>query len=689
MFKVTVSDKSGQQSKLDFRKPEISIGRMKGNDIVLPKGNVSKRHATIYLRDNSFYVNDHGSTNGTYINGRKVLSEQLVAEGEKIYIGDFILQLDASANDLSGPPQGRHTLPPQPPLGMTSDERMPQNTVFDLGDDLPRDPLRDTYTTLPPDADSGRSDGYPHVPDGIRDTIGAHDDQLGPPAGRYVAVPYTGGGGDTSPPPSAPVAPPRPPGREPVAPSGPVAPSRSTPLPPSRGIAMQPAASPETARRPNSPVVPASPSSPGGEGKGSIQLHTSPPQLQQDFDEALYAKQADLIKLLVEKYPTSEWPTTAPVEDEQAKKRFERELGAALKSLSPPAAMRAKLEEILSREFHNLGILDALLEEESIRDIYVNRHDQVLIRSQGALIQNEQVFSSQEVLEVIGKRLLAQTDSPDDLAAEIRLAQGARLHIVMPPLAAQGPVITVRKPPSSHPSIMDLVDQSVLSAGMADFLMNAIDAGRSIAIVGPTSSGKTTLMSALAQLIHDGIRIVSIEDYGHIHLDQSSAVRLEVDAARGYDKRFLLRQALSMHPQRILLDECRSAEAYDWVTGVASGTEGSLMTVHGVNALDALGRLESLCLLGSSDLSPRGIREQIARAVNIVVTTNRTSDGAVRVQQIAELQGVDLDAFRLNDIFYFRIDGATGDFHSTGYIPLFYEDLRQFIPDLDFSIFQE
>ena len=114
-----------------------------------------------------------------------------------------------------------------------------------------------------------------------------------------------------------------------------------------------------------------------------------------------------------------------------------------------------------------------------------------------------------------------------------------------------------------------------------------------------------------------------------------------------------------------------------------------MLTVHGVNALDALGRLESLCLLGSRDISPRGMREQIARSINIVVTVNRTNEGSVRVQQIAELQGVDLDAFRLNDIFYFRTIGTAGSFHPTGYIPLFYEDLKQVMPDIDFSVFQE
>jgi pilus assembly protein CpaF len=137
------------------------------------------------------------------------------------------------------------------------------------------------------------------------------------------------------------------------------------------------------------------------------------------------------------------------------------------------------------------------------------------------------------------------------------------------------------------------------------------------------------------------------------------------------------------------MDEVRGPEAYDWVTSAAAGTEGSLATMHGTSATDALGRLESLCVLGSRDVSPRGLREQIARAVNLVVVVNRRREGGFRIQQISEVQGVDLDAFRVNDIFYFRAEGASGGFHPTGYVPMFYEDLRHAGVDVDFGIFRE
>jgi pilus assembly protein CpaF len=185
------------------------------------------------------------------------------------------------------------------------------------------------------------------------------------------------------------------------------------------------------------------------------------------------------------------------------------------------------------------------------------------------------------------------------------------------------------------------------------------------------------------------VRVISVEDYNRIELPQSSAVRLEASPSAGFDKRFLLRQAVQMHPQRILLDECRGAEANEWVSAVATGTEGGMVALHGTSPSDALARLESMCLSSSPEVSARALREQIARAIHIVVVVHRTPRHGFRVQQISEVQGVDLDAFRLADLFYFRAEGLTGSFSATGYIPMFYEDMRQAGVNVDFDIFRE
>ena len=345
------------------------------------------------------------------------------------------------------------------------------------------------------------------------------------------------------------------------------------------------------------------------------------------------------------------------------------------------------MTQVLTSECVGLGPIEGYLDDPTIRDIYVNRYDRVLIRRDGKLIAARRAFSHPSLLLVAGYRLLGPREV-EVMADEIRFSDGTKAHVVMPPIAVDGPVITIRKPAIEHPSLEELTSRGVMSQGMEEFLERAILGGRSVIVAGPASAGKSTLLSALLQELPNGIRAISIEDNANLALP-TGGVRLEANPATGYDSRYLVRTALAMHPQRIVMDEVRGPEAYDWVTSAAAGTEGSLATMHGTSATDALGRLESLCVLGSRDVSPRGLREQIARAVNLVVVVNRRREGGFRIQQISEVQGVDLDAFRVNDIFYFRAEGASGGFHPTGYVPMFYEDLRHAGVDVDFGIFRE
>ena len=694
MMTVTISDKGGQQSKLEFRKYEISIGRMKGNDIVLAKGNVSKRHASIYLRGDTFFINDHGSTNGTYINGRKVEGENQLAGDDKLYIGDFILQLESGISDRASgppnlPPMGRSNERPfddSRTFGQDGANRPGHDTLYDpmAGDP---DPLRQTFTS-PPEHNFG-SPG--NDPAGIRDTIGAHDDlqPVGKSGGLYdSSTQHTGNNSAVRPTPSTTKPPAAPPERHTGANA---ALDMKTPLP--AASRPDPARPDPPPKRPTEQATPYTPRPIAAQhapaaSRAVSSLNIQPPQVIAEFDAEFFATQVDIARVLLEQLPIKDLPLDYPPQ-EADRERIEGVVDGAISAINP-ARNRDKFKRLLMAECLELGALEMYLADERVRDIYVNHYDQILLRRDGVLIQAEHTFSSPEFLELAARRLLGER--PDVLgvgADEIRLGDGTRVHILMPPLSTSGPLITARKPPSRQPGLEDLVEQGVLSISMADFLMRAIDAGRSIAVAGPTSSGKTSVLAALGSLIHEGMRIICVEDYNHIKLPQGSAVHLEATPTSGYDKRFLLRNALSMHPQRILLDECRGAEAYDWVTSVASGTEGSMLTIHGTSASDALGRMESLCLLGSHEISPRGLREQIARAINLVLVVNRIGDAGFRIQQITEVQGVDLDTFRLNDIFYYRTEGAEGSFHPTGYIPLFFEDLQNAGVQVDFDIFQE
>jgi pilus assembly protein CpaF len=410
-------------------------------------------------------------------------------------------------------------------------------------------------------------------------------------------------------------------------------------------------------------------------------------ELESEFDSEFHEAQHDVATVLFENIAPQDLSLHYPPSPEDHD-RFRQVVENAVNTVNPRVDNN-ELIELITQECIGLGPIDRYLDDPEVHEIYVNRWDFVLVRKDGQLFKAERAFSHPQLLMAAAYRLLGpRGEGVEVYTDEMRFNDGTRVHVILPPLAPEGAAITVRKPPNSHPSLDDLVERGTLSQGMAEFLSRSTEAGRSILIAGPSGSGKSTLLSALTQQMPSGARVVAIEHGAHLALPANS-VRLEPNAGAGFDPRFLVHSAMSMHPQRIVLDECRGAEAYDWVTTAACGTEGSMVTLHGTSAAEALGRLESLCLMGASNLSPRGLREQIARAVNLVVVVNRTNDGGFRVQQITEVQGVDLDAFRLNDVFYFRVEGADGGYHPTGYVPLFYEDMRHAGVDVDFGIFRE
>lgn len=693
MITLTISDKAGQKSRYDFNKNEITIGRMKENDIVLPKGNVSKKHATITLQDGQYIVVDYESTNGSYINGVRLTPYQtynVAPNMDKLYIGDFVIEMEPLGQGSAMPAPPRTALPPLPPgsaTGTGNDEgRAGFDTLFESSDKAGQD-LRSTFPGQSNDyspEQHGQSGGY----DPLRMTMAGGAPDFDPasigtgsgpnPPLNLGATPYV---------PTPPNVPARPP--EPVKLPEPIKsttpPPIQQPVKPSVAPISMPTIDPKI-----TPVGPANagphPSKPNLPALTPTAYVHQRPEVISEFDADFFVAQLDVIMALLDLSPMNEWPRVYPV-DEAERTRYEELIAQAIEEAQPEVD-HDTLTRVLLAEAVGLGALDLYLDDPEVQDIYINKYDQIMLRKEGKLYQARHVYSTPESLRLAAERLLGP-DAAVLGADELRFADGARVHAMMPPAAIGGPIITVRKPPSKQPNLTDLIQREVLSAGMADFLMRAVDAGRSIAICGPTSSGKTTLLSALASLIHDGMRVVSIEDYSHLELPQASAVRLEANISAGFDKRFLMRQALAMHPQRILLDECKGSEGYDWVTGVAAGTEGSMITLHGINAQDALGRLESLCYLGGDRISPRGVREQIARAVNLLVVVNRVGNQQFRVQQITEVQGVDLDAYRLNDIFYYRAEGVDGAFHPTGYMPLFYEDLQNAGIDVDFDIFRE
>ncbi|MEO1272788.1 MAG: ATPase, T2SS/T4P/T4SS family, partial [Myxococcota bacterium] len=349
------------------------------------------------------------------------------------------------------------------------------------------------------------------------------------------------------------------------------------------------------------------------------------------------------------------------------------------------------LEHLMS-EIIGLGPLELLLDDAEVEEIYVNSHDQILYRKHDQIITAERAYSHPDFLYLAAQRLMG--GRIDDPAAspvdEVRFSDGTRVHILMPPLAPRGPVLTVRKAPRGYRTVEQLVEQGVFSAAIAEFLGHAVTAGRSILIGGVMNTGRDELLNALGNLIPDGTRIVTIEESASLQLAQQSVVSLETGTGHQhhFDMRYLMRSSLRMRPERLLVNSLSGPEAYEWVTAAAGGTVGSMAVCNGVSSRDLLGRLESLCMMGGHDVAPRGLREQIARAVHLVIIMHRQGDGALRVHQISEVQGVDLDTLRVSDIFYFRAEQDGGSFVPTGYVPQFYEALKSAGIPADAGIFQ-
>jgi len=330
------------------------------------------------------------------------------------------------------------------------------------------------------------------------------------------------------------------------------------------------------------------------------------------------------------------------------------------------------------------GPLQDLLEMPNVTEVMVVGKDRIYIEK-GGLIQNtRRSFFSDEIVEAIIERIVTPVGRKIDRSTpmvDARLPDGSRVNAVIPPLALNGPVLTIRKFSAIPFTIDDLVENETLSAHTAGFLKSTIVGRKNLLISGGTSSGKTTLLNVLAAFVEPRERIVTIEDSAELQMPQEHVVSLEtrpanIEGRGAYTIRDLVRNALRMRPDRLIVGECRGPEALDMLQAMNTGHDGSLTTVHANSPHDSLMRLETMALM-AVDMPVRAIREQIVAALDLIVHLERLSDGRRRVTHISEVVGMDRDAgtiivqaiFVLKD----RPDGAR--LVHTGYIPTFTDDL--------------
>jgi len=344
--------------------------------------------------------------------------------------------------------------------------------------------------------------------------------------------------------------------------------------------------------------------------------------------------------------------------------------------------------EVLHEVF-GLGPLEPLLQDSSISDILVNGHQQVYVERKGLLeLTNVRFHDDGHLLRIID-RIVSQVGRRVDESnpmVDARLADGSRVNAIIPPLAVDGPVLSIRRFGTDKLMPKDLVAKTSLTPGMMRLLEASVKAKLNIIVSGGTGAGKTTLLNALSVFISPKDRIVTIEDAAELQLKQPHVVRLETRAANvegqgSVRQRQLLVNCLRMRPDRIIVGEVRGEEALDMLQAMNTGHDGSLTTVHANTPRDAISRLEVMVSLANANMHLTAIRQQIASAVHILVQASRLSDGSRRVTSVTEVTGIETDIVTLQEIYVFEKRGLSpegkviGRFAATGILPKFNEKL--------------
>jgi pilus assembly protein CpaF len=366
-------------------------------------------------------------------------------------------------------------------------------------------------------------------------------------------------------------------------------------------------------------------------------------------------------------------------------------------------AEQTKIVEEVLDEVLGLGPLETLLKEPSISDILVNRYNKVYIERNGKLSETTVRFKDDAHLLHIIEKIVSQVGRRIDEAQPIvdaRLQDGSRVNAIIPPLALDGPCLSIRRFGRHVITQEEMLQFKTLTPGMLRFLAACVQSKTTILISGGTGSGKTTMLNALSRFIPEEERIITIEDTAELQLQQRHVVKFEtrppnLNKEGGINQRQLLRTALRMRPDRIIVGECRGAEALDMLQAMNTGVEGSMSTVHANTPRDAFSRLETMVMMADLEIPTRVILQQLASAIKMVVQVSRLQDGTRKMVSISEVLGVRDDKLQMQEIFTFDRVGVTdagkvqGRFRATGISPKILERLRVSGIQVPHNIFEE
>ena len=372
-------------------------------------------------------------------------------------------------------------------------------------------------------------------------------------------------------------------------------------------------------------------------------------------------------------------------------------------SIPMTVAEREKLIEEVLDEVFGLGPLEPLLKDPTISDIMVNGFDSIYVERAGRLVETNVRFKDQAHVRMIIDRIVSNIGRRIDDSSPIvdaRLADGSRVCAVIPPLSLIGPILSIRRFGKKLLTTEDLLKNETMTTGMLDFLAGCTEARLNIVVSGGSGAGKTTMLNTLSRFIPEEERIVTIEDTAELQIQQSHIVRLEtrpmnIEGAGAITQRDLVINALRMRPDRIIIGECRGAEALDMMQAMNTGHDGSMTTCHANSARDAFSRLETMVMMASSSIPDKVVRQMLTSAVHIVIQVSRLNDGTRKILSISEVADVEDEHVNMEDIFVFERTGmsvhgkAVGKFRATGYRPRCMERLKSYGVHLSQAIFSE
>ena len=393
---------------------------------------------------------------------------------------------------------------------------------------------------------------------------------------------------------------------------------------------------------------------------------------------------------------------------EASREEVRREVGSIIEALvvgeSTPMNLQERerlVQEVLDEVF-GLGPLEPLLADGTVADILVNTHKQVYIERKGMLERTSVQFRDSAHLMTIIDRIVSAVGRRVDESSpmvDARLADGSRVNAIIPPLAIDGPCLSIRRFGHNRLAAEDLISNRSMTPTMLELLQGCVRARLNVLISGGTGAGKTTFLNVLSSYISNRERVVTIEDAAELLLNQDHVVRLEtrppnIEGKGAIQQRQLVINALRMRPDRIIVGEVRGEEALDMLQAMNTGHDGSLTTIHANSPRDALSRLETMVAMSNLNLPENAIRRQISSAIDVVVQVSRMSDGTRKIVSIAEITGMEGDVVTMQDVFVFRKRGirengeVLGEFLPTGIRPKFSERLLVTGIQLPMSMFE-